>query len=529
MNAVKANLFLSTIVAIIGIGTPIGLSFVLQGLAGLSSLQAFAAGAALCSTSLGTTFTILGTSGLTTSRLGVVLTSAAMMDDVVGLVMVQIISNLGDSSSFDATIVVRPIGVSIAFMFVLPLTCIWVVKPLAIYLSASHWNNLAASTTIHSRQALLIVHTLVLIALVTGSSYAGTSNLLAAYIAGAAITWWDGIWAMQRKHGRQDAATATAGQGEPDGDVSSIESCHNAVVQGQSDSLAGLAPDEIAQSNLQDNADNCSNVVAKAKHSSAVVEPDERTAGDTKYSRKSRQLQVEELSGRVIYEQYYRPAVSTILKPCFFASIGFSIPITRMFSGSVVWRGFVYASLMTLGKMLCGLCLVRLVFPVPSLRPLVKKLPTNIRACWPLERVECTSRTPVRSPSNDQNRPQTSISLDRTGQPVSERQVKNPSKLPKPRSLYPAAILGSAMVARGEIGFLISSVAESNAIFTDEPGNRGSDAFLIVIWAILICTILGPLAVGLLVKRVKRLQATERSQRSGRDDPLGNWGVIDAT
>ncbi|KAG6104650.1 hypothetical protein E4U14_005564 [Claviceps sp. LM454 group G7] len=78
---------------------------------------------------------------------------------------------------------------------------------------------------------------------------------------------------------------------------------------------------------------------------------------------------------------------------------------------------------------------------------------------------------------------------------------------PKPRSLYPASIIGCAMVARGEIGFLISSIAESNDIFSSSSGRSStSDLFLIVTWAIVLCTILGPLAVGLLVRRVRRLQ-----------------------
>jgi len=73
----------------------------------------------------------------------------------------------------------------------------------------------------------------------------------------------------------------------------------------------------------------------------------------------------------------------------------------------------------------------------------------------------------------------------------------------KPFSLYPCAILGLAMVARGEIGFLISSLAESNGIFS----TGGNDQiFLIVTWAIVLCTVVGPVGVGLLVRRVKRLE-----------------------
>jgi hypothetical protein len=86
------------------------------------------------------------------------------------------------------------------------------------------------------------------------------------------------------------------------------------------------------------------------------------------------------------------------------------------------------------------------------------------------------------------------------------------------------------MVARGEIGFLVSSIAQSNGIFSQASEGREveySDLFLVVTWAILICTVIGPVAVGLMVKRVRRLQQGERKgDRSGREDPLGVWGVV---
>ncbi len=45
------------------------------------------------------------------------------------------------------------------------------------------------------------------------------------------------------------------------------------------------------------------------------------------------------------------------------------------------------------------------------------------------------------------------------------------------------------MVARGEIGFLISAVAASNGIFSaNGNGNQStSDIYLVVTWAILLC------------------------------------------
>lgn len=193
-RSLKANLFLSTTVAITGISFPIALSFVLQSLVNASPIQAFAAGAALCSTSLGTTFTILNASGLSTTRLGTVLSSAAMMDDVVGLVMVQVISNIGENAdSFSAVTVVRPLGVSFGLAVAVPLACWLVVQPLTVWVNGVRKSSPsgALNKLCRATHAAFIIHTLVLAALVTGATYAGTSNLFAAYLAGASISWWD--------------------------------------------------------------------------------------------------------------------------------------------------------------------------------------------------------------------------------------------------------------------------------------------------------------------------------------------------
>ncbi|KAM3523677.1 hypothetical protein MY4038_008083, partial [Beauveria bassiana] len=194
LPSLKANLFLSLWVAITGISLPIGLSFVLRYVIEASPLQCFAAGAALSSTSLGTTFTVLSTSGLAQSRLGVVLTSAAMMDDVIGLVMVQVMSNLGrDSGSLIAIIVVRPLLVSLGFAVVAPLTCLFLASPTTACLNRRRRCNPQGNLNkaMSSLQTPFVLHTLILIGYITASSYAGTSNLFAAYIAGASISWWD--------------------------------------------------------------------------------------------------------------------------------------------------------------------------------------------------------------------------------------------------------------------------------------------------------------------------------------------------
>ena len=498
LKTLKANLFLSATVALIGISVPIASSFILQSLLDITRLQAFAAGAALCSTSLGTTFTVLTTSGLTESRLGVVLTSAAMMDDVVGLVMVQVISTLGGDSSTNAVTVVRPILVSIAFVVILPPICLWVVRPLAVFCFRADFakNAPGLHSMLSKPAAAFALRTAILLALVTGSRYAGTSNLFAAYLAGVCIVWWDGLWGSPNKKQHEQQCAP--------------------VIQDAPRSIDDGTP-----------------------HVSLAQD-----VGQTAHQATSATLDVEQidtttLTGLAIYERYYNPAVQTVLKPFFFASIGFSIPITKMFTGGVVWRGFVYSALMAIGKFVCGLCLVRFSGG-PSIMQTVRKAVPS----WFMY----GQRNPTKgSAQREEKNQQASDSASATqgggagtqsgtiaGQSGTCRSTiaaqanisRKRSRLPKPRSLYPAAILGSAMVARGEIGFLISSVAESNSVYSAGTDSGDSELFLVVTWAILICTFLGPVTVGLLVRRVRRLQKMERSRKTGREDPLSIWGVV---
>jgi Kef-type K+ transport system membrane component KefB len=190
--SLKANIGLSGAVAITGISIPIALSFVLQPLINATPLQAFAAGAALCSTSLGTTFTVLSTSGLTNTRLGSVLSTAAMMDDVVGLVMVQVIATLGaNSTSLNALVIVRPVLVSLAFAILVPVCLRYLIRPLRDYVRGLKSLKPRFDALIANARVRCIMHSLLLFGLVAAAAWSGTSVLFTAYLAGAIINWWD--------------------------------------------------------------------------------------------------------------------------------------------------------------------------------------------------------------------------------------------------------------------------------------------------------------------------------------------------
>ncbi|KAJ0160467.1 hypothetical protein CTA2_7896 [Colletotrichum tanaceti] len=494
-RSLKANLLLSIGVAMTGIAVPMGLSFTLSSMVGASPLQAFAAGAALCSTSLGTTFTVLGTSGLTTTRMGVVLTSAAMMDDVIGLIMVQIVSNLGGGGGgggggFNAVTVVRPVLVSFGFAMLVPAACKFIVGPVTLRLNAMREKSPGSKLddTLRLRQTALVLHTCWLFGLVVGGTFAGTSSLLAAYVAGATISWWDS-------------------------EVPHLGARANNMTGESATGPSSTAPDQKVVGTGSSTEASAAVLSVAATATATATAPDVREP-DT-YN-----------SGVNIYECYYSKAVEHVLKPFFFASIGFSVPITRMFSGPIVWRGVVYTILMMMGKMLCGLWLLSFASPLQTVQRVAAKISgaSKKRSKKLAPGAQCAATGTDASPNSGETKPQRDHNP-----PQPANATKNASPEPEmPVSVYPACILGFAMVARGEIGYLISALAESTGIFSGGTGalDQPSELFLMVTWAITLCTIIGPICVGLLVNRVKRLEMQSGKGTSGGGrNVLGAWGL----
>lgn len=240
-----------------------------------------------------------------------------------------------------------------------------------------------------------------------------------------------------------------------------------------------------------------------------------------------------------------------------------------MFNAATVWKGLLYALLMFLAKLATGLWLVprslestSLSFPMkwswkwktgrrwkPRPRPPVVhggnaeiKQPNSgtvnvISRSAPIQEdlmtPEVTFSALEATPAGSTDSP----SLDIQPRPQSENhdhQIQSPGPSPNPvphisssspperRVLraYSPALLGLAMGARGEIGFLIASVAESHGIFSPSTSSlapsivpeKQDELYLVVVWAIVLCTIVGPVTVGGLVRRIKRLEAQGRTE-----------------
>ncbi|PRP89080.1 hypothetical protein PROFUN_01800 [Planoprotostelium fungivorum] len=355
----KKNIGLSTCIAAVGIIFPICISILLLHVAfGYTVLQGFAAGAALSSTSLGTTFSILSGANMSKTRMGTALVSAALIDDIIGLILAQTVHGLGDHHVSLAWTISRPLLAS----FVLLLVTWFLLRFLFVPHTARLFHFARVPKPYNEWIATVILFS-TLVFFLAASSYGGTSNLLGAFLAGISI--------------------------------SMVES--------------SLKTDETDKE---------------------IILPSH------------------------VFDRVLLPLQELVLAPLFFATIGFAVPIRKMFQGTVLWRGLVYTFLMLFAKFVSSLCLVAWHHLENKYRP--------------------------------------------NALPQSETQTREEQL--EASCIFPVLIVGFSMVTRGEIGLLIANLAY--------PGTLDQDLFIITVWAVLLCTIVGPLVVGVIVKR---------------SPPLGKW------
>ncbi|KAJ4348768.1 uncharacterized protein N0V89_010146 [Didymosphaeria variabile] len=191
LDLLKANFGLSLIAAATGVLCPIGFSYLLLYLGfGYGAVETFIIGAALSATSLGTTFAVIAGASkdvdLSQTRVGAVLVSAAVMDDVSGLVMSSVIHQLGSLSSGGNAnlgwLIGRPIVASAAMAILTPILTKWVFAPLFRKYIEHHFAKLD-----HLSNITLMI--LVLCAFISIASFAGTSILFGAFLAGTFLTY----------------------------------------------------------------------------------------------------------------------------------------------------------------------------------------------------------------------------------------------------------------------------------------------------------------------------------------------------
>ncbi|KAJ5643449.1 Cation/H+ exchanger [Penicillium longicatenatum] len=389
VDLLKQNFALSMVGAATGVCFPIGLSYLLLYLGfGYGAVETFIIGAALSATSLGTTFAVIGSASssinLSQTRVGSVLVSAAVIDDVVGLVMLSVIGDLGKLSTEDHVnlgwLIGRPIVASIAMAIVTPIVTKWLFAPLFRRYIEHHFARFDHISNI-------ILMTLVLSAFITIAGFTGTSVLFGAFLAGVFLTYLP----SKRPEGPFVVMSREEGEREADKSPTFVHT----------------------------------------------------------------------------FEKYLLGPQEYLMEPLFFASIGFAIPFVQLWTGKRIWRGVVYTLLMAFAK-----CVVGIWIPV-----------------WQL-----STRRRSHKNAPEMEKSQAQPESEETSKARDEGRGENTNGHRWNRALLAAVLLGSAMVARGEIGLLIIEIGHNETPYVSDEG------FYTGVWAILLNTIIGPVTVGLLVR-----------------------------
>ena len=106
----------SAVVAVVGVVLPFGLGFAACRLLGLTSLVAIMAGATLTATSVGITARVLADLGRLRDVEGQIILGAAVLDDILGLVILTVVTGLARGDSVTLLNVATTAGVAFGFL-----------------------------------------------------------------------------------------------------------------------------------------------------------------------------------------------------------------------------------------------------------------------------------------------------------------------------------------------------------------------------------------------------------------------------
>lgn len=228
-----------------------------------------------------------------------------------------------------------------------------------------------------------IVMLLLFTSLVVAATWGGTSALYGAYLAGLVLSFLgslsvDGGSATLDRH----AESGTGGDvGAGQSAFRGTEGCDGAASADSGDRERPKSTTELASehdhSPVSDqaspspicNSASTSITSALMSHRQGQSSSSAIRNHTTKYPPSPpapASIPISDLSSPPTHENLFEAAFHThlapllfkLLAPLFFASIGYSIPFLSLWRGEIIWKGVVYALLMALAKVACGVWVV---------------------------------------------------------------------------------------------------------------------------------------------------------------------------
>lgn len=168
-------------------------------------------------------------------------------------------------------------------------------------------------------------------------------------------------------------------------------------------------------------------------------------------------------------------------------------PFISLWKPTVLWKGLIFALLMAFAKIAVGLYVVlwsTLSTSGVNVRRSLATLSKRTLRLHPIS--EHKSVHQIRTPGSTSGE---TTALENCPSSRSHHPIRS--------SIPAAAFMGVGMISRGEIGLLIAQIARNGTGTSDgeQAGLLGDEAFSVCIWAIMLCTLVGPIGVGFVVRR----------------------------
>ncbi|MDQ2869296.1 MAG: cation:proton antiporter [Acidobacteriota bacterium] len=166
----------AVLVALLGMVLPFGGGFLVMRLLGYPTLAAVFVGAALMATSIGITARILGELKVLATREGQIILGAAVADDVLGLVVLAVVSQIADRGAVGSWTVAKATGLAIGFLAAALLLGIPVGKRLVRVVDRAAVRGILVGTSV--ALALLLAF---------AAAKAGSAPIIGAFAAGLVL------------------------------------------------------------------------------------------------------------------------------------------------------------------------------------------------------------------------------------------------------------------------------------------------------------------------------------------------------
>jgi Kef-type K+ transport system membrane component KefB len=166
------------LVAILGVILPFVLGWGILRLAGHPHIEAIFMGAAMVATSVGITAEVLASKGLLSHKTSQVILAAAVIDDVLGLLVLAVVSSMGEKGGVDVLGLITSTLVSVTFVFAVARFG----TPTVTFVMPKLLRRLRANEA-EFAVAFIFLFTMALLA-----SYSGVAAIIGAFLAGMALS-----------------------------------------------------------------------------------------------------------------------------------------------------------------------------------------------------------------------------------------------------------------------------------------------------------------------------------------------------